>query len=123
MTGATSSGIGQALIFGKLLRLAGADAVFTTTPFARRPPSQLVYEKTIRWMREPSATHRPTMPMLAGGVTSAMIGPLVQQSGVDIILGIGGGIQGHPQGAEAGARAVRAAIDEAMSARETGDHD
>jgi 2,3-diketo-5-methylthiopentyl-1-phosphate enolase len=123
MTGATSSGIGQALIFGKFLRLAGADAVFTTTPFARRPPSQLVYEKTLQWMREPSGTHKPTMPMLAGGVTGAMMGPLVRQSGVDVIMGVGGGIQGHPQGAAAGARAVRAAIDEAMATREAGRHE
>jgi 2,3-diketo-5-methylthiopentyl-1-phosphate enolase len=122
MTGATSSGIGQALIFGKFLRLAGADAVFTTTPFARRPPPGLVYDKTLEWMREPSGTHKPTMPMLAGGVTGAMIGSLVRQSGVDVILGIGGGIQGHPQGAEAGARAVRAAIDEAMLSHEAGRH-
>ncbi len=122
MTGATSSGIGQALIFGKFLRLAGADAVFTTTPFARRPPSGLVYEKTLQWMREPSGTHKPTMPMLAGGVTGSMIGSLVRQSGVDVMLGIGGGIQGHPRGAEAGARAVRAAIDEAMLSMEAGAH-
>jgi 2,3-diketo-5-methylthiopentyl-1-phosphate enolase len=114
MTGAANSGIGQALIFGKLLRLAGADSVFTTTPYARRPPSRSVYDKTLQWMLEPSTVHKPTMPMLAGGVTGAMIGPLIRESGTDIILGLGGAIQGHPQGAEAGARAVRAAIDEAM---------
>ena len=117
MTGATSSGIGQALVFGKLLRLAGADAVFTTTPYARRPPSRLVYQKTLKWMSEPSGSHKPTMPMLAGGVTGSMIGPLIRESGIDIILGVGGGIQGHPEGAEAGARAIRIAIDEAMAAK------
>lgn len=115
MTGAVSSGIGQALIFGKFLRLAGADAVFTTTPYARRPPPRPVYEKTLQWMSEPSETHNPTMPMLAGGVTGDMIGPLIRESGIDVILGVGGAIQGHPQGAIAGTRAIRAAIDEAMS--------
>jgi 2,3-diketo-5-methylthiopentyl-1-phosphate enolase len=67
-------------------------------------------------MREPSAVHKPTMPMLAGGVTGEMIGPLIRESGTDIILGVGGAIQGHPGGAEAGTRAIRALIDSAMSA-------
>jgi 2,3-diketo-5-methylthiopentyl-1-phosphate enolase len=116
ITGATNSGIGQALVFGKLLRLAGADAVFTTTPYARRPPSRPVYQKTLQWMSEVGGPHKRTMPMLAGGVTGAMIGPLIRESGVEIILGVGGGIQGHPEGAEAGARAVRGAIDSAMTA-------
>jgi 2,3-diketo-5-methylthiopentyl-1-phosphate enolase len=115
ITGATNSGIGQALVFGKLLRLAGADAVFTTTPYARRPPSRLVYQKTLQWMSEAGGAHKRTMPMLAGGVTGAMIGPLIRESGVDVILGVGGGIQGHPDGAEAGTRAIRAAIEEAMT--------
>jgi len=57
------------------------------------------------------------MPMLAGGVTGEMIGPLIRESGTDVILGVGGAIQGHPEGAEAGARAVRAAIDAAMPAK------
>jgi 2,3-diketo-5-methylthiopentyl-1-phosphate enolase len=117
ITGAVSSGIGQALLFGKLLRWAGADSVFTTTPYARRPPSRAVYEKTLAWMFETSGTHLPTMPMLAGGVTAAMIGPLIRESGIDVILGVGGAIQGHPDGAEAGTRAIRARIDEAMAAR------
>jgi 2,3-diketo-5-methylthiopentyl-1-phosphate enolase len=117
MTGATNSGIGQALVFGKLLRLAGADAVFTTTPYARRPPSRRVYQTTLQWMSEPSGSHKPTMPMLAGGVTGAMIGPLIRESGIDIILGVGGGIQGHPEGAEAGARAIRVTIEQAMAAK------
>ena len=116
ITGATNSGIGQALVFGKLLRLAGADAVFTTTPYARRPPSRFVYRKTLQWMSEIGGPHKRTMPMLAGGVTGAMIGPLIRESGVDVILGVGGGIQGHPDGAEAGAQAIRAAIEDAMTA-------
>jgi 2,3-diketo-5-methylthiopentyl-1-phosphate enolase len=120
MTGAASSGIGQALIFGKLLRLAGADAVFTTTPYARRPPSRHVYQKTLQWMSESSGSHKPTMPMLAGGLTGPMIGPLILESGIDIILGVGGGIQGHPDGAEAGARAIRVAIEEAIATKGSG---
>jgi len=116
LTGATSTGFGQAVLFGKLLRLAGADAVLMSTPYARRPLPHPVYEKTLEWLFEPRGTLKPVMPMLAGGVTAEMIGPLVRGAGRDVILGVGGAIQGHPEGAEAGARAIRAAIDLAVSA-------
>jgi 2,3-diketo-5-methylthiopentyl-1-phosphate enolase len=116
LTGSVSTGFGQAVLFGKLLRLAGADAVLTNTPFGRRPLPRTVFDKTVEWLSEPRGTLRPAMPMLAGGVTAAMIEPLVRAAGSDVILGVGGAIQGHPQGAEAGARAIRTAIDEAVSA-------
>jgi len=110
LTGGVSTGIGQALLFGKLLRLAGADAVFTTTPYARRPLPQGIFDHTVAWLREPRGVLKPSMPMLAGGLTGAMIEPLIRQTGNDVILGVGGAIQGHPDGAAAGARAIRAAI-------------
>jgi len=119
-TGGSGSGIGQALLFGKLLRLAGADAVFTTTPFARRPPPRAVYDLGVEWMREPRGHLKPTMPMIAGGVHEGMIRPLIEHAGMDVILGVGGAIQGHPDGAEAGARAIRAAIERTVGAMRAG---
>ncbi len=68
LTGGTGSGIGQAVLFGKLLRLAGADAVLTSTPHGRRPLSAAVFGRTIDWLLEPRPPLRPVMPMLAGGV-------------------------------------------------------
>jgi len=90
--------------------------VLTSTPFGRRPLPRMVFDKTVEWLSEPRGALRSAMPMLAGGVTEAMIEPLVRAAGSDVILGVGGAIQGHPQGAEAGARTIRAAIDEALSA-------
>lgn len=115
-TGAYGTGIGQAVLFGKLLRLAGADAVLTSTPLGRRAAPRAVYDTTIEWLREPRGTLLPAMPMVAGGVTAAMIPALLRGAGIDVILGVGGAIQGHPEGAEAGARAIRMAIDEAVAA-------
>ena len=118
LTGATSTGIGQAVLFGKMLRLAGADAVLTSTPYTRRPVPRPIYELTLEWLREPRGDLKPAMPMIAGGVTAEMVGPLVRQAGINVILGVGGAIQGHPRGAQAGARAIRAAIDGALSPEE-----
>ena len=58
ITGGVSSGIGQALIFGKLLRLAGADSVFTTTPYARRPWTTSASSKPATAARSVAASFR-----------------------------------------------------------------
>ena len=114
-TGATETGIGQAVLFGKLLRLAGADAVLAGLPHGRRPLPRPIYERTLEWLREPRGTLRPALPFLGGGLTAALIQQLVADAGRDLMLGVGGAIQGHPEGAEAGAQAIRAAIDAAVS--------
>ena len=115
LTGGTGSGIGQAVLFGKLLRMAGADAVFTSTPHGHRPLPAGVFGTTVDWLLERRGGLRPAMPMLAGGVTADHIAPLIARAGTDVMLGIGGAIQGHPDGATAGARAMRAAIDAALA--------
>ena len=117
LTGGTGSGIGQAVLFGKLLRLAGADGVFTSTPHGHRPLAADVFGTTVDWLLERRGGLKPVMPMLAGGVTADHIAPLIARAGVDVMLGIGGAIQGHPDGATAGARVMRAAIDAAMATR------
>jgi 2,3-diketo-5-methylthiopentyl-1-phosphate enolase len=118
LTGGTGSGIGQAVLFGKLLRLAGADGVFTSTPHGHRPLAADVFGTTVDWLLERRGGLKPVMPMLAGGVTADHIAPLIARAGVDVLLGIGGAIQGHPDGATAGARVMRAAIEAAMASRE-----
>ena len=119
-TGSAATGIGQAVLFGKFLRLAGADAVLTNTPYGQRPTAHDVVRQTVAWLLAPDDGHLPAMPMLAGGVTRELIEPLIRGAGVDIMLGVGGAIQGHPDGAEAGAREIRSAIDDAVTALEPG---
>ena len=115
ITGGAATGIGQAVLFGKLLRLAGADAVLTSTPYGRRPLARAVAGRTVEWLLAPRDALRPALPMLAGGVTRDIVGLLVRDAGIDVMVGVGGAIQGHPGGAEAGAREIRIAIDEAVA--------
>ena len=119
-TGGDRSGIGQAVLFAKLLPLAGADAVLTSTPYGRRPLRRRVFDQTIHWLLRPDQDRASSMPMIAGGLTADLIEPLLADAGADVILGVGGGIQGHPDGAEAGARTIRAAIHDAMAGKATG---
>jgi ribulose 1,5-bisphosphate carboxylase large subunit-like protein len=53
--------------------------------------------------------------MVAGGLTAEMIEPIVAEFGIDLMLGAGGAIQGHPDGPTAGAVSIRAAIDAAVA--------
>lgn len=113
-TGSSGSGYGHALLVGQLVRLVGADAVLLSTPWASRPLPRTVFDATVAALREPWPGTRPAMPFLGGGLSAASVGPIVAAVGADVIIGVGGAIQGHPEGAAAGARAVRAAIDDAV---------
>lgn len=115
-TGSDHSGFGRAVLAGRILRLAGADAILTDNPFGRRPPAQAVVRATVDWLRQPWGSLAPALPLVAGGLTVAMLEPIVAAFGVDLMLGVGGAIQGHPDGATAGVRAIRSAIDEATAA-------
>jgi 2,3-diketo-5-methylthiopentyl-1-phosphate enolase len=119
-TGGARSGFGHALLIGKLLRLVGADGALTSTPFAPRPLPESVFRATVAGMRAPWLGLRPTIPVVGGGLTAAHVPDLVAALGEDVMIGVGGAIQGHPAGATAGARVVRAAIGEAMAAVTSG---
>jgi hypothetical protein len=60
----------------------------------------------------PPNTH--PMPMVSGGITQADVPDIIRELGTDILIGSGGGVHGHPQGLEGGARAFRKAIDATM---------
>lgn len=119
-TGAARSGYGHALLIGRLVRLVGADAVLLSTPFASRPLPEPAFRATVDALRQPWAEVQASMPVVGGGLTAATVPALVDAVGIDVIIGVGGAIQGHPQGPAAGARVVRAAIDTAVAGRGPG---
>ena len=113
-TGAADGGIGHGAV-ARLLRLAGADAVLTSTPHAPRPLAPAAYAATVRGLRGIVAGERvaAAMPIAGGGVTAEHVEPIVAALGLDVIVAVGGAIQGHPEGAAAGGRAIQAAIADA----------
>ena len=113
-TGGARSGFGHSVLIGRLARLAGADATLLSSPLAPRPLSTSIFRTTIDAMRDAAWGLRPTAPVVGGGLTAEHVAPLVELAGVDQIIAVGGAIQGHPDGAAAGARAVRSAIDAAV---------
>ncbi len=54
---------------------------------------------------------KPVFPVSSGGLHPGILPDVVQILGKNIILQVGGGIHGHPDGSHAGARAVRQAVE------------
>lgn len=116
-TGAAAGGIGHGAL-ARLLRLAGADAVLTSTPHAPRPLSSAAYAATIEALRSPFGDGvAAAMPMMGGGLAVEHVAAIVDAAGIDVIIAAGGSIQGHPAGPAAGGQAMQVAIAAAVAAR------
>jgi 2,3-diketo-5-methylthiopentyl-1-phosphate enolase len=108
-------GISSPIIFGKIARLCGADAI--VLPFSMGGKAMYMHERfmaTTRNLIYPMGNLKPTMPMPSGGITPNNVPDIVNTLGKDIMIGSGGGIHAHPKGPRAGARALRQAIDAAV---------
>lgn len=105
------SGFTAALTLGKLARLSGADIIIYPSPFGKVP---LVREKAVRVaqeLRAPFYSLKSTFPGPGAGSHPGLVPALVENMGTDIVIGSGGGIHGHPDGATAGVKAFLQAID------------
>lgn len=111
----TAGGYGHRLLLGRLARLAGADAVLSSTPWAPRPLEMSRYRAVLDGCRDDWHALRPTLPMVGGGIRADHIASLVEVGGADLMIGVGGAIQGHPDGTAAGGRAVMRAVDDAVA--------
>lgn len=57
---------------------------------------------------------KPVFPVCSGGLHPGHVDKLVRVLGKDIIIQMGGGVHGHPNGTKAGATAARQAVDAVM---------
>jgi 2,3-diketo-5-methylthiopentyl-1-phosphate enolase len=108
------AGIASPLLLGKLTRLAGADVGAFGSIYSGYPLLREKYLRTAHLQRMPLYNLKPTLPCVGGGIHPANAVQVIQDLGLDVMLGVGGAIQGHPDGAAAGGRAMRQAIDAAV---------
>ncbi len=111
----TRSGMSSHIALGKLPRLAGADMVVINTPYGAYPIRREQYLLTVAELALPHPHLAPAFAAVGGGLHPGLVGVLVGELGRDIVLAVGGAIQGHPDGPTAGARAMRQAIDAAVA--------
>jgi 2,3-diketo-5-methylthiopentyl-1-phosphate enolase len=95
----------------KLTRICGADISLNVAPSAKFNAIQEKFIRTWHVVTSPMAHIKPCYTHIGGGVTPGMVPYLIDNTCNDVIIGVGAGIHGHPQGARAGAMAFRQAFD------------
>ncbi|NJE76225.1 type III ribulose-bisphosphate carboxylase [Thermococcus sp. ES12] len=117
-------------VLAKLLRVIGIDQLHVGTAgagkleggkweviqYARifREEHYVPDETDVFHMEQKFYHIKPAMPVSSGGLHPGNIEPVIDALGKDIVLQIGGGTLGHPDGPKAGAMAVRQALDAIM---------
>jgi len=107
-------------------RMAGSDSLHIGTGIGKmRGGKREVREiaEEIEGMRIAKTDHRleqnwqglkPTFAVCSGGIYPGHVPYLMKNFGEDIIIQAGGGVHGHPEGTEVGAKAMRQAVDSVM---------
>ena len=114
MAASTYTGISAPLLVGKITRLAGGDFQINGHPYGKFPVSYKQFYRCFKFFTQPWWNIKPMMYACSGGTTQMAVEKLVKTVGTDVMLAAGGGVHGHPDGSEAGAKSMRQAIDAAM---------
>lgn len=115
MASSTYTGIAAPLLVGKITRLAGCDFQINGHPFGKFPVSYKLFYRCFKFFTQPWWNIKPMMYACSGGTTQLAVEKIVKAVGTDVMLAAGGGVHGHPDGSEAGAKSMRQAIDAAMA--------
>ena len=115
VTGAMSyspiTGIGTNIVIGKLPRICGSDITVFPAPYGKAPILRERFLHMAHDMIMPLHHIEQTAPMPSGGISPGHVEEVVDDLGLDIVIGTGAGIHAHPMGPRAGAIAFRQAID------------
>lgn len=109
------SGLSNGVFLGTLARLAGAHAVMTMCPDPADRAAMADFENTVAMQQVPCGSLPSVLTTVGGGITPINQQWIQKALGNDVIIGIGGAIQGHPMGATAGAQAAMAAVSAAAA--------
>jgi 2,3-diketo-5-methylthiopentyl-1-phosphate enolase len=112
---APDTGVASYLMMGKLVRLSGADIMIYSTHFGKIPIMRDRYIQTAQALRHRFHDIKDTFPGPGGGMYQGIVRQTVDDLGNDCIVAAGGAIHGHPMGARGGAKAMRRAVDAAVS--------
>jgi ribulose-bisphosphate carboxylase large chain len=102
------------LVLAKLSRLCGVSALHTGTIVGKMEGEAKDIKEIDRFMRSSWYGLKPTMPIASGGMHPGLVPKLIELLSTDLIITFGGGLWGHPDGPEAGARAIRQSVDAVM---------
>lgn len=102
------------IAYAKALRLVGVDQLHIGTAVGKMegPAKDVIAIRDA--MLEEQGNTKTVFPVCSGGLHPGMVSDLMGILGKDIIIQMGGGIHGHPQGTIEGARAAREAVEAVM---------
>ena len=116
------------LALSKLMRLIGMDQLHTGTVVGKMEggkkevlecnkilTAQKISDNNITMLNQDWGDIKPTLPVASGGLSPLHIPDLIEILGKDMVYQFGGGCHGHPSGTEAGAKAIRQAIDAVLN--------
>lgn len=114
LTSSNIYGISHQLLLGKLLRYAGADFSLFPSPYGS---VALEKEKAISISQALTKDEmfNKTFPVPSAGIHPGLVPLLIRDFGQASVINAGGGVHGHPQGAQGGGKAFRQAIDTVLS--------
>jgi ribulose-bisphosphate carboxylase large chain len=101
-------------VLAQVARLCGVDHIHTGTAGL----GKLENEDTPginAWLKSDLYDANDVLPVASGGLHPGVTDALIDALGTDIAIQAGGGIHGHPDGTEAGARALRQSVEGAMA--------
>lgn len=111
------------LALAKLMRLIGMDQLHTGTVVGKMEggrqevveinktiTEQKIVGNNLTMLDQDWYNIKPALPVASGGLSPLHIPELMEILGKDMVYQFGGGCHGHPDGTEAGARAIRQSI-------------
>ena len=101
-------------VITKLSRLAGVDNMHVGTGVGKMSGKTEEVTELAGICRDDMFGLKRVFPVSSGGLHPGLVPDIISLFGTDVIIQAGGGIHGHPSGSEAGARALRQAIDMAL---------
>jgi ribulose-bisphosphate carboxylase large chain len=119
------------LVLAKILRLIGVDQLHTGTIIGKMEGAKqevleinsVITEEKVKGNDMTTLDQywnnlKPILPVASGGLSPLDIPNLIKILGKDMVFQFGGGCHGHPKGTEAGAKAIRQAVDAVMEGYE-----
>ena len=123
------------LTIAKLMRLIGVDQLHTGTIVGKMEggeeevleinkviTEQKITSNDITLLGQNWGNIKPVMPVASGGLNPLQLPTLIKILGNDMIYQFGGGCHGHPNGTEAGAKAIRQATEAVLQGDELKDY-
>jgi ribulose-bisphosphate carboxylase large chain len=102
------------LPLAKIARLAGIDQLHTGTVIGKMRGGAEEVGEINHCMRRKWHDIKSTLPIASGGVHPGLVPEMIRLIGKDVIINMGGGIHGHPDGIRSGAKAARQAVRAAL---------